>query len=370
MKISPADARGNGSLSRRRFLKTAGGWGLSAASLALLEACGASPTAPVVGGDTLETTRIRLSGTKTSICTAPTHVAREFLTAEGFTDIQVNHYPTPEGIETVAAGENDFSMMFSAPSLVGLDAGKTFTLLAGIHIGCFELFGSSRISDLSELKGKMIAITNVGGPEQFFLASIFASVAIDPNTEVSWVTAPLAEAIQLFADEKVDGFLALPPVAQELRDKQIGHVLVNSMTDRPWSQYYCCMAVANREFAQQNPVATKRALRAMLNATDLCALEPARAARLLVDEGVTPHYHYALEAMQSIPYNRWRDYDPVDTLYFYGNALHATGHVQRSVLEVVEEGTNWDFLNEIKAELNAQDGGPTRSLFCPVPRTT
>jgi len=64
-------------------------------------------------------------------------------------------------------------------------------------------------------------------------------------------------------------------------------VIVNSAVDLPWSQYFCCVVAANREFVRQNPVATKRALRAILKATDICALEPERAAKYIVDNGFT-----------------------------------------------------------------------------------
>ena len=66
-------------------------------------------------------------------------------------------------------------------------------------------------------------------------------------------------------------YLGFPPDPQELRARKIGHVVVNSAVDRPWSQYFCCMATANREFVRKHPVATKRALRAILKAADLCA---------------------------------------------------------------------------------------------------
>ena len=42
------------------------------------------------------------------------------------------------------------------------------------------------------------------------------------------------------------------------------------------------MIVANREFARRHPVATKRALRAILKAADICTLEPEGVARALV----------------------------------------------------------------------------------------
>ena len=67
--------------------------------------------------------------------------------------------------------------------------------------------------------------------------------------------------------------------------KKIGHVILKTTEDKPWSQYFCCMAVARRDFVRRYPVATKRALRAILKASDICAREPERAARYLIDKG-------------------------------------------------------------------------------------
>jgi NitT/TauT family transport system substrate-binding protein len=65
---------------------------------------------------------------------------------------------------------------------------------------------------------------------------------------------------------------------------------------------------------KQLPVATKRAMRAMLNpAADLCASQPERAARRLVDRGFAPRYDDALQTLSDVPYDRWREYHPEDT---------------------------------------------------------
>jgi NitT/TauT family transport system substrate-binding protein len=47
------------------------------------------------------------------------------------------------------------------------------------------------------------------------------------------------------------------------------------------------MVTANKRFVKRHPTATKRALRAILKATDICAGEPERLARFLVDNGYT-----------------------------------------------------------------------------------
>src|SRR5438445_2667597 len=79
--------------------------------------------------------------------------------------------------------------------------------------------------------------------------------------------------MQLFEEGKSDAYLGLPPDPQHLRGKKVGHVVVNSSVDRPWSQYFCCVATGNREFVRKHPVATKRALRAIMKSADICALE-------------------------------------------------------------------------------------------------
>jgi len=129
--------------------------------------------------------------------------------------------------------------------------------------------------------------------------------------------------------------------------------VVSSSTavDRPWSQYFCCMVVGNREFVRQYPVATKRALRAILKATDLCALERQRAARSLVDGGFTTRYDYALQTIKELPYDKWRLWDPEDTVRFYALRLHEAGMIKSSPRKIIAQGTDWRFLNELKKEL-------------------
>jgi NitT/TauT family transport system substrate-binding protein len=176
-------------------------------------------------------------------------------------------------------------------------------------------------------------------------------VGLDPRTDIHWAVHTPGESVDLLAAGKVDALVGFPPVPQELRARQIGHVVVNSGVDRPWSQYFCCIVAANREFVRQHPVATKRALRAILKATDVCFLEPDRAARLIVDKGFTPRYDYALQAMQETPYNRWREYNPEDTVRFYALRLHEIGLIKSTPQKLIAQGTNWRFFNELKKEL-------------------
>jgi NitT/TauT family transport system substrate-binding protein len=142
-------------------------------------------------------------------------------------------------------------------------------------------------------------------------------------------------------------------VAQDLRDRHIGHVVANSTVDRPWSQYFCCMLASNRDYVRNHPVATKRVLRALLKADDLCATEPTRVAQRLVDGGFTPRYDNALQTMNEVPYDKWREYDPEDTIRYYALRLHEVGFIKATPQKIIADGTDWRFLNELKRELKA-----------------
>jgi NitT/TauT family transport system substrate-binding protein len=297
-----------------------------------------------------ETTTLRLVHNP-GICTAPYFVAAELLAGEGFT--QVHHVPLGAVlfIPALLAGEVDIVLNFVGPLLVRLDAGDPLVILAGGHVGCFELFGTDHVRAIRDLKGKTVAVPHLGSPAHVFLASMAAYVGLDPQKDITWVTRAPDEAMQLFTEGKIDAFLGFPPQTLELRAQQIGHVVVNSALDRPWSQYFCCMVYTRREFARKYPVATKRALRAILKAADICALEPERAAGLLVDKGYTQNYSYALQTMQELPYGKWREYDPEDTVRFYALRLHEAGMIKSSPQKLIAQGTDWRFLNELKKEL-------------------
>jgi NitT/TauT family transport system substrate-binding protein len=327
---------------RRRFLAT-----LSSAGAAGLIGCSNS----VAQDAPPETTTIRLARNP-SICIAPQYVAEELLRAEGFTDIR---YVMSDGglqqSKAIASGEIDLTLHFSAPLLIPIDAGEKITIVAGVHVGCFELFGNERIRSIAELKGKTVGVPALGSSPHVFVATLAAHVGLDPMKDINWVTSPSIAPKQLFIDGKIDAWLGFPPEPQQLRARKIGHVIVNSSVDRPWSQYYCCMLAGNRDFIHKNPVATKRVLRAILKAADFCVSDRTGAARRMVDRGFTTEYDYALQTLNEVPYNKWRDYDPEDTIRYFSLRLREVGMIKSNPNKMIAEATDWRFLNELKREL-------------------
>jgi NitT/TauT family transport system substrate-binding protein len=331
--------------NRRQFLTT-----LSLAGAASMVR---APPSPAAEGD-LETTTVRFAKPD-SICIAPEYVADELLRADGFTDIR--YVDVPENstrLKAIAGGEVDFTAAnFVAPIIVAVASGEPIIVLAGMHVGCFELFGHENIRSVADLKGKKVGVPGLGSSRQMFVSIMAAHIGLDPVNDINWVTSQSPTPIELFADRKIDAFLGFSPEPQDLRARRIGHVVIDTTVDRPWSQYFCCMVAGNSEYVRRHPVATKRVMRALLKAGDLCATEPARVAQRLVDAGFTARYDYALQSLSKLPYDKWSEYDPEDTLRFYALRLHELGFVKSSPQKIIADGTDWRFLNELKRELKA-----------------
>ena len=326
--------------TRREFLTT-----LSLAGAAGF--AGALPLQAAEGPPEITTVRfVKIPGD----CLAPQYLSEELLRGEGFTDIRYVEKPGNALPESIARGEADFGFDFAADSVAMIDRGVAITVLSGVHVGCIELLAKQSIRSVSDLKGKRVGIPGFGNSSHVHITLMAAEVGLDPSKDIDWV---VGSEKQLFIDGKIDAFIGVSPDPQELRARQIGHALLKTAVDRPWSQYFCCMLIGNREFVRNYPAATKRVVRTILKAADFCAADPAGAAQRLVDRGLTPRYDYALQMLSELPYDKWREYDHEDTIRFYALRMHETGFIKSSPQKIIAEGTDWRFLNELKRELKA-----------------
>lgn len=328
---------------RRRFLK-----GLSAAGAAsLIPRKGHAEDAP------LETGSIRFGYAPNVVCAAPVYMAKSLLQADGFDDFRsVDAASYSQSHQMMQSDQLDFSWDFASACIYSIDSGLPVKILSGLHVGCFELFANETIRSVVDLKGKRVSAgPQVGAEERLFVSAMAAYVGLDPVNDIDWVAPQSETPMQLFLDGRVDAFLSFPPEAQEVRARGVGHVVVNGTLDQPWSQYYCCMINCRAGYAEKHPVATKRVLRAILKATDMCVSNPALVARTLVESGDAANYDYTLQSLSEIPYVRWRDYDPEDSVRFFSLRLHEAGIIKSSPQEIIANGTDWRFLNELRQEL-------------------
>jgi len=212
--------------TRRRFL----------AGLSLAGAAGLVRAPPLLAADgAIETTTVRI-GKIGAICLAPQYVSEEFLRAEGFTDIRYVELKDPAAIgQSIGRGEADFSTAFAVDPIQAIDAGAPIVVLAGVHVGCYELVARPGIRSITELKGKKVAADS-----PLLLTLMAAQVGLDPVNDIHWITGTdsTLNPLELFAEGKIDAFLGFPPNPQELRARHLGQVIVSMAVDRPWSQYF------------------------------------------------------------------------------------------------------------------------------------
>jgi NitT/TauT family transport system substrate-binding protein len=344
--------------SRRDFLA-----GLSAAGTASVLDPGGSLAEE--GPPEVTTIRIRVDDAPPSMvngvadsmsCFAPSYITEDLLRAEGFIDIR--YVPVTSGPQFAQAFERreiDFSLRFVPGAVRNIDAAVPITVLAGVHPGCFAVFAHEHIRTFTDLKGRQVGINEPLGTTPHLYVSIMAAhVGLDPKNDIKWVTTDdVTHPMERFVQGKIDAYLAFVTEFPELRVRKTGHVLIDMGLDRPWSQYFCCVLVGHQDFVGQYPIATKRATRAILKATDLCATEPERAARRLLEHGFAQHYDIALQTLTDLPYGVWRELDPEDSLRFYGLWLHEFGEIDATPNAIIAEGTDWRVLNELKRELKA-----------------
>ena len=298
-----------------------------------------------------ETTTIRIVDTEIT-CIAPQIVAQELLYAEGFREVKylkwgrdTQHFPP----EDTLAGEADIGFSFSPTDILFIDSGSPVLILAAAHTGCVELFANERIRSTRDLKGKNVATF---ADTKVFISMFAAYVGLNPEKDINWVPVRLEERVRLFEEGKIDAFMSGPPDAIELRRKRIGHTLVNTTVDKPWSQYSCCLISSTKEFVRRNPVATKRALRAILKSVDLCAQDPEGVARKIADRGIWDH-DLTLDWLRELPFGKWREIDVANSVRFWALRLHDVGAIKGSPQRIIQQGTDLRFLNELKRELKA-----------------
>lgn len=342
-------------LSRRALLRGTIGAGLAATTATLLAGCGSGTrsrgTAAVEGPP--ETTRIRLPKIVLTTVAAQA-VAWDFLKEEGFAEVEYVDPGRPETLfSKFAAFEFDMFLYPAPMAVTRIDAGDPITVLAGVNAGVFQVVGAEAIKSLRDFKGKTIATSGPGQPDHVFLAVTLANVGIDIRTDITVLTRPHSEAARALAAREVEGMVSYPPFIHELRVRGVGHVVLDANVDRPWSQNFFSMVAVHREFMTHNPIATKRALRAILRAADVVAKDPDRGARAMVDRGLVGEnlFEATRAELPAILYDVWRRYDPADTLRFYGLRLAEAGFIQSTPEQIVARGTDFRYLDELKQEL-------------------
>ena len=285
------------------------------------------------------------------LCWAPQYLAIEFLRMEGFDEIELIRFDGTNNAKALAKNAADIAVPLATDIAFETDRGGQIKLLAGLHVGCVEVFANDSVRSITDLKGaRLLSDTEEGDPRRF-LSAVLAYVGLDPERDVEWVYAPTSDWMSLFANGDVDVVRAFPPMTYDLHEKGIGHVIMNTTRDDPWRHFYCCMIAARDEFVQKYPIATKRALRAFAKAQQACSNDKEGSARRLVELGATDRLDYAQRVVEEVPYGAWREYDPTASLRFFALRLREAGFIEASPAALVDRVADTSFWSQLRTEL-------------------
>jgi NitT/TauT family transport system substrate-binding protein len=309
---------------------------------------------PAAADGPLETKTIRLIRDRQFpvLCYAPQYVAEQFLELEGFENVEyVSLGDSGSYAEALIDGVADMSAALAVDWVPPIANGAPITVLSGLHAGCVEIFANDTVRTIRDLKGKRVAVHGHSSPERYLLASVAAMIGLDPEVDVEWVLGHPNDWAGMLAGGEADAIASFPPLNYILHDQQIGRVILNTTTDDPWRNYFCCMVAANSDFLARSPNAAKAALRALLMANEMCSSNPEQAAEWLVQEGQSPTLDFAMRTLADLPYDAWRSFDPEDSLRFYALRMREAGLVSASPDRIVADGSDWRIVEALTREL-------------------
>ncbi|MEY9304812.1 NitT/TauT family transport system substrate-binding protein [Bradyrhizobium ottawaense] len=292
------DKRGGRGLDRRHLLQA----GLAAAFAAPLGALGAQAFAPrgiASGIDFSEfplcrtasdapaltgaPRKLKLSWNAGAVCLAPVPVAIE----HGFfqkhnLDVELVNYSgsTDQLLEAIATGKSDAGLGMALRWLKPLEQGFDVKIAAGTHGGCMRVLSraDSGVAKLADLKGKIVAVGDLAGPDKNFFSIQLAKLGIDPNKDVDWRAYP-GNLLNVAVEKgEVQAFLSSDPLAYLwLKDTQYKEVASN--LDGEFREKSCCILGLRGSLVREEPQVARAITQALLDAAMFSSQNATAAAK-------------------------------------------------------------------------------------------
>jgi NitT/TauT family transport system substrate-binding protein len=344
-------------ITRREILRRGSALAAALAAGPLLEACGqvAAPAATATAAPTPtplpapETTTIRI---QCASCDSPIMAAERYLRDEGFTAVQI---VDSGGAAALAAGKLDLAIMFPPSMVNAIQTGTNVVALGGIHPGCVEIWAPQSVGALKDLRGKTIVVRSKALSElgYSYTAVVLKQAGVDPK-DVNFVVQADADPVKLYLEGKNDAVFVATTSAAALRVNPAnrGHAIHSQVMDEPWAHLDCCILVASPDWYRANPIAAKRALRAIYRTADALPADRSDAAKLATDKGLfggSANFALVREAANMVPV-AWRDSDPDKSVRFFAPLLIDTG-LMKITLDDLLKALDLRILRELKAEL-------------------
>jgi len=226
--------------------------------------------------------KLKLSWNAGAVCLVPVPVAID----HGFfkkhnLDVELINYSgsTDQLLEAIATGKSDAGLGMALRWLKPLEQGFDVKIAAGTHGGCMRVLSrtNSGVDRLADLKGKIVAVGDLGGPDKNFFSIQLAKQGIDPNKDVDWRAYP-GNLLQLAVEKgEVQAFLASDPIAH-IWLKDTAYKEVASNLDGEYRDKTCCILGLRGSLVREEPQVARAITQALLDAAMYTAQNPDIAA--------------------------------------------------------------------------------------------
>jgi NitT/TauT family transport system substrate-binding protein len=252
----------------------------SAIDLSQVPICKASSDEPPLTG---APRKLKLSWNAGAVCLTPLPVAIDhgFFQKQNL-DVELVNYSgsTDQLLEAIATGKTDAGLGMALRWLKPLEQGFDVKIAAGTHGGCMRVLTrtGSGVDKLADLKGKSVAVGDLGGPDKNFFSIQLAKLGIDPVKEVDWRVYP-GNVVNIAADKgEVHAFLASDPLA-DLWLKDGSYREIASNLDGEYRDKSCCIVGLRGSLVREEPEAARAITQALLNAAAFTSEHPEEAAK-------------------------------------------------------------------------------------------
>ena len=227
--------------------------------------------------------KLRLSWNAGAVCLAPVPVAIDngFFQKQNL-DVELVNYSgsTDQLLEAIATGKSDAGLGMALPWLKPLEQGFDVKIAAGTHGGCMRVLtrADSGVNGLADLKGKIVAVGDLAGPDKNFFSIQLAKLGIDPNKDVDWRAYP-GNLLNLAVEKgEVQAFLSADPLAY-LWLKDSAYKAVASNLDGEYGNMTCCILGLRGTLVREEPLVARAITQALLDAAMFTSQNPDKAAK-------------------------------------------------------------------------------------------
>lgn len=215
-------------------------------------------------------------------CLVGVTVAKEkgFFAKHGLDVTLVNYAgSTDQLLETLATGKADAAAGMALRWLKPMEQGFDVKIVASTHGGCLRLLAptGSDIKTLQDLKGKIIAVSDMNSPGKNFFAIRLKKIGLDPEKDVEWKQFP-GPLLRVSVEKGEAHALADNDPITFLFQKDGSFREISSNNDGDYASRVCCIIGVRGSLLREDKAAATSLALALIEAAEFAAHHPEEAA--------------------------------------------------------------------------------------------